>query len=176
MLFCRKTAMHIYWKICCFVYVEQVNVYSFTACFYLVLSHVIMEDFDIKMEHCAVIRFFVWKDKSLKETIDELYYVYRRWIIASAYHLSVSKCLLGREAKFHLEKSSRQSVSQITQVNVIKNQFSIMIDWSVFKNRFFNPIIDFRSYMIDLFIFVWLIFRFFFWQWKKINFMALGSP
>ncbi len=44
---------------------------------------------------------------------------------------------------------------------LIKNRFSIMIDWSVFKNQFFGPIIDFRSYMIDLFIFLWLIFRFF---------------
>ncbi len=40
-----------------------------------------------------------------------------------------------------------------------KNQFLIMIDWSVFKNRFFDLITDFRSYMIGLFIFLWSIFR-----------------
>ncbi len=46
-------------------------------------------------------------------------------------------------------------------VILIKNQFSIMIDWSVVKNQFFDPLINFRSYMINLFIFLWAIFRFF---------------
>ncbi len=49
----------------------------------------------------------------------------------------------------------------------IKNWFSIMIDWSVFKNRFFDPIIDFRSYMIYLFIYLWLTFAFFFDNEKR---------
>ncbi len=31
-------------------------------------------------------------------------------------------------------------------VILIKNRFSIMIDWSIFKNRFFDPIINFWSY------------------------------
>ncbi len=43
-----------------------------------------------------------------------------------------------------------------------KNRFLIMIDWSVFKSQFFDPIIDFLSYMIDFFIFLWSIFLFFF--------------
>ncbi len=41
-----------------------------------------------------------------------------------------------------------------------------MIDWSVFKNWFFDPIIDSRSYMNDFFIFLWSIFRFFFLFWQ----------
>ncbi len=49
----------------------------------------------------------------------------------------------------------------------IKNWFSIVIDWSIFKNQFFNPIIDFRSYMIDFFIYLWSIFHFFFFTNEK---------
>ncbi len=33
-----------------------------------------------------------------------------------------------------------------------------LINWSVFKNQFFDPIINFRSYMINLFSFLWWIF------------------
>ncbi len=47
------------------------------------------------------------------------------------------------------------------------DQKSILIDWSVFKNQFFDPIVDFQSYMIDLFIFLWSIFRFFFENEKR---------
>ncbi len=40
---------------------------------HIVFSRVTMEeDFDIKMEQCAVIYFFVQKGKSLKETINAL--------------------------------------------------------------------------------------------------------
>ncbi len=44
---------------------------------WFVFSRVTMgEDFDIKMEQCVVIRFFVWKGKSPKETIDKLHNIY----------------------------------------------------------------------------------------------------
>ncbi len=36
------------------------------------------------------------------------------------------------------------------------------------KNWFSDPIVDFRSYMIDLFIYLWSIFRFFFFNNEKI--------
>ncbi len=32
---CRKTVTSVYWKIGCFVYIQQLNVYSFTASFFL---------------------------------------------------------------------------------------------------------------------------------------------
>ncbi len=51
------------------------------------------------------------------------------------------------------------------QVISIKNRFSIMIDWSVFKIRFFNPIIYGRSFyfpMIDLSVSFFFFFFFFY--------------
>ncbi len=57
----------------------------------------------------------------------------------------------------------------------IKNWFSIMIDWSVIKNQFFDLIINFQSYMIDLFIFLWSIFQFF-WQVFTIHVQINSWP
>ncbi len=78
-----------------------------------------MEDFDIKIGQCAVIHFFVWKAKSLKEIINELRIVCTEDELLSAptiywWHKVYQK----EKQNFTLQKLSRQLVSQITQFNV----------------------------------------------------------
>ncbi len=44
---CRKTATHVYWKIWCFIYIQQTNEHGFIVVF---SSVTMKEDFDMKME------------------------------------------------------------------------------------------------------------------------------
>ncbi len=65
-----------------------------------------------------------------------------------------------------------KNVSHQKVVIPIKNQFSIMNNWLVFKNRFFDPIIDFWSCMIISSFSYDRFSDFFFWQWKKTDFIV----
>ncbi len=112
---CRKTATLVYWKICYFVYIQQLTVYGFMACF--ILCHNGRRFWHV--EQCTVIHFFVQEGRSPKETIDELRNVdpedgllpvptIYRW----------HKVYWEGRQSFTLLKSSRRLGSQIAKVNV----------------------------------------------------------